>query len=419
MLLETQPADKLRGLLEISANLNKTLQLDALLPKIVDSLFQLFRQADRCFLIQAEEGTDRLLPRVVKTRRSHDETTARFSKSIVRRCLETSQGFLIDDAGKAFQMSQSVVDFRIRSVMCAPLCGADGQAFGVIQLDTQDRSKKFTQEDLKLLCGVGNQAAIAVENARLHEDAVMRARLKRDLELAHQVQLSFLPRRLPQVHGYDFYAHYEPALDVGGDYYGFVPLPEGRLALALGDVAGKGVPAALLMAKLSSDTRLSLLTEPDPARAISKLNDLLYEFTSQVDRFVTLALVVVDPATHTVTLVNAGHLSPLLLRPGSPPQDAMPNEKAGLPLGIMEDSTFESWPVELQPGDNLLLYTDGVPDALNVRGESFGVKGIEAALKDPGSPRALVERLMKAVHEHATGRPPFDDVTLICLGRTQ
>jgi serine phosphatase RsbU (regulator of sigma subunit) len=421
MLLETQPADKLRGLLEISGNLNKTLQLDALLPKIVDSLFQLFRQADRCFLIQAEEGSDRLLPRVVKTRRPNDETTARFSRSIVRRCLETAQAFLSDDAGKdnRLQMSQSIVDFRIRSVMCAPLCGAEGQAFGVIQLDTQDRSKRFTQEDLKLLCGVANQAAIAVENARLHEDAVMRAKLKRDLELAHQVQLSFLPRRLPQVPGYDFYAHYESALEVGGDYYGFVPLPGGKLALALGDVAGKGVPAALLMAKLSSDTRLSLLTEADPGRAVGKLNELLYEFTSQVDRFVTLALAVLDPATHTVVLVNAGHLSPLLLRPGSPPQDAMPNEKAGVPLGIMEDYAFESWSVRLEPGDNLLLYTDGVPDSLNVRGESFGVKGIEAALKASGSPRALIERLMKAVHEHATGRPPFDDITLICLGRTQ
>jgi len=173
LLLETQPAERLRGLLEISSSLNQTLQIDLLFPKIGDSLFQLFRQADRCFLILAEDGGKRLVPRLVKTRRSGEETTARFSRAIVRRCLESAQAFLSDDATRddRVQLSQSVVDFRIRSVMCVPLCAPDGRAFGVIQLDTQDRSKKFNQDDLKLLWGVANQAAVALENARLHEEA--------------------------------------------------------------------------------------------------------------------------------------------------------------------------------------------------------------------------------------------------------
>jgi pSer/pThr/pTyr-binding forkhead associated (FHA) protein len=166
LLLETQPAEKLRLLVDIANNLSKSLELQSLLPKIADSLFQVFRQADRCFLIQMGEG-DRLQPRVVKTRRAADESSARFSKSIVRRCLESAQAFLSDDASRddRIQLSQSVVDFRIRSVMCAPLCRANGQAFGVIQLDTQDRSKKFTQEDLKLLCAAANQATAALGEA--------------------------------------------------------------------------------------------------------------------------------------------------------------------------------------------------------------------------------------------------------------
>jgi serine phosphatase RsbU (regulator of sigma subunit)/pSer/pThr/pTyr-binding forkhead associated (FHA) protein len=422
LLLETQPAEKLRGLLEISSDLSKTLELDALLPKIVDSLFQLFRQADRCFLIQAEPGSTKLMPRVIKTRRANEETNARFSRSIVRRCLETATAFLSDDATRdeRVQLSQSVVDFRIRSVMCVPLCRADGKAFGVIQLDTQDRSKKFTEEDLKLLWGVANQAAIALENARLHEEAVARVRMRRDLELAHQVQLSFLPRKLPHVPGYDFFAHYESALEVGGDYYGFIPLSEGRLAVALGDVAGKGVPAALLMAKLSSDIRFSLLAEADPGRAISNLNDLLYEFTSQMDRFVTLAVAVVDPARHVVRLVNAGHLPPLLYRPGAGAVEAMPKEKAGVPLGIMEGYAFEAHPVNLQPGDGLLLFSDGVTDAVSPGQKAFGNQGIYATLQGlgPASPRTLGEHVIRSVQQHAAGRAPVDDVTLVCLGRT-
>jgi serine phosphatase RsbU (regulator of sigma subunit)/pSer/pThr/pTyr-binding forkhead associated (FHA) protein len=421
LLLETQPAEKLRTLLEISANLAKTLQLDALLPKIAESLFSLFRQADRCFLIVAGEGTDKLQPRVVKTRRAADESTARFSKSIVRRCLETAQAFLSDDASRddRIQLSQSVVDFRIRSVMCAPLARADGQAFGVIQLDTQDRSKKFTPEDLKLLCGVGNQAAIALENARLLEEAVAQERLRRDLQLAHEVQLSFLPNALPKLAGYGFGAHYEPALQVGGDYYGFIPLPEGRLAVAVGDVAGKGIPAALMMGKLSSDVRFSLLTEPDPARAVAKLNNLLYEFASQADRFVTLALVVLDPAAHTATLVNAGHPSPLLLRPGAALRDAMPKDVPGVPLGILDGFSYDSYRIRLEPGDSLLLFSDGVTESVNVKGEEFRMQGIETALKSAGkmAPTGLVEHLVRAVKHHAAGRDPHDDLTVVSLGR--
>lgn len=425
MLLETQPAEKLRHLLEISSNLNKTLHLDALMPKIVDNLFQLFRQADRCFVIQAEEGSNRLLPRVVRMRRArpNEEANARPSRTIVRRCLETAQAFLSDDASHdaRVQLSQSVVDFRIRSVMCVPLCNAEGKAFGVIQLDTQDRGKKFTEEDLKLLFGVANQAAIALENARLHEEAVARERFRRDMELATRVQKSFLPNSLPQVPGYEFYAYYQPAQAVGGDYYGFIPLPQGRLAVALGDVAGKGISAALLMAKLSSDARFCFLAEADPGQAVAKLNDQLYPFTSPMDRFVTLAVVVLDPSQHQVTLVSAGHPSPQLVRKGGPDlQDVVPRATAGLPLGMVEGCTYETCQVVLQPGDNLILFSDGVPDALNARNVPFAMTGLERVVQQVGavSAAALGERIIKGVQKHAVNREPHDDITLVCLGRT-
>lgn len=423
VLLETQPAEKLRHVLEISGNLSKTLDLNELMPKIVESLFQLFRQADRCFVIQAEEGTKRLLPRVVRTRRPHEEANARPSRTIVRRCLETGQAFLSDDASRddRIQLSQSVVDFRIRSVMCVPLCTAEGQAFGVIQLDTQDRSKKFNQEDLKLLWGVANQAAIAMENARLHEEAVLRERFRRDMELATRVQKSFLPSSLPEVQGYEFYAYYEPAQAVGGDYYGFIPLPQGRLAVAVGDVAGKGIAAALLMAKVSSDARFCFLAESNPGQAVSRLNDQLYPFTSPMDRFVTLGVVVLDPAHHTATLVSAGHPSPQLARKGGTDlHDAVPKETAGVPLGMVEGHVYQSCQIHLQPGDNLILFSDGVTDALDARNVQFSAKGVQRVVKEAGvvSAAVLGEHLIKAVQHHALNRDPHDDITLVCLGRT-
>jgi serine phosphatase RsbU (regulator of sigma subunit)/pSer/pThr/pTyr-binding forkhead associated (FHA) protein len=421
--LATQPADRLRGLLDIASDLNKTLDLDALLPKIAESLFGLYRQADRCFIIQAEEGTRKLMPRVVKTRRPQDEHKARPSRTIVQRCLDTAQGFLSDEASRdeRVQLSQSVVDFRMRSVMCVPLCDPEGKPFGVIQLDTQDRSKKFTQDDLKLLWGVANQAAIALDNARLHAEAVSRERRRRDLELAHRVQLSFLPARLPDVPGYEFFAHYEPANEVGGDYYGFIPMSEGRLAFAVGDVAGKGVSAALLMAKLSSDTRFSILTEPDLGKATARLNDLLYEFTSPMDRFVTFSGAILDPATHTMQLVNAGHMPPVVHRNTDGTLVVVTKEIAGPPLGIMDGMTFDTCELTLAPGDSIVMFSDGVPDSLSVRGTPFTMKGIEQAIRDArhGSARTLGERLSRALQQHAAGRPagPHDDVTLVCVGR--
>jgi serine phosphatase RsbU (regulator of sigma subunit)/pSer/pThr/pTyr-binding forkhead associated (FHA) protein len=420
LLLETQPAEKLRLLVEIQNNLSKTLELQTLLPKIADSLFHLFRQADRCFLITAEG--ERLQPRVVRARRSNDEGTARFSRSIVRKCLEEAKAFLSDDASRddRMQLSQSVVDFRIRSVMCAPLCRADGKGFGVIQLDTQDRSKKFTQEDLKLLCGVANQASVSLENARLIDEAVRQERVQRDLQLAKRVQESFLPKNPPKVQGYEFWGYYEAAREVGGDYYGYIPLADGRMATAVGDVAGKGVSASLLMAKLSSDIRFSTLAEPDLGKAIAHLNNLLFEFASPLDRFVTLAAVLLDPTTHQATMVSAGHGSPLLWRPvRNELVPAMPDDVGGPPLGMIEGLRFGTCQVTLNAGESLVLFTDGVDESMNVKGEKFTKEGVERVIRSAGnvSPKDLGEKLVAAVKQHATGRDPHDDVTVVVLGR--
>jgi serine phosphatase RsbU (regulator of sigma subunit) len=427
--LETQPAEKLRAFLDISNSLSRTLELDSLFPKIVENLFTLFKQADRCFIIMREETVERdkpverLIPKVIKTRRAQDETSANYSRSIVRECMRTVQAFLSDDAftDKRFNMSQSIADFRIRSVMCAPVWAQeDNKAFGVIQLDTQDRSKKFTQDDLNLLMGVAKLASVALENARFHESSLARERMTRDLELAHQVQLSFLPRQLPEVSGYEFYAAYEPAQEVGGDYYGFIALPhEERLGIMLGDVAGKGVPAALLMAKLSSDARFALVSETEPGKAITILNDLMYQNTSQMDRFVTLGAAILDPQLHTLTFVNAGHLAPLLVRASTGKyEEAIPKTLIGLPLGVVEGVDYDSHQITLDPGDCVLFFSDGVTEAMDKQNNQLHLKAIDAALEGgPLPPAALGERIVKMVKQHASGRSQHDDVTLVCFGR--
>jgi serine phosphatase RsbU (regulator of sigma subunit) len=420
--LASQPASKLAELLDIAARLSKTLQLASQLPEVAEGLLRLFPQADRCFMIMVDEETDELQPKVVRTRAAAgDESLARFSHTIVRQCLKTSQAILLREGDKIpLSSSESVITAQMRSVMCVPLVPAEGKPFGVIQLDTQDQKKLFTEEDLKLLWGVAHQATAALENTRYHDLRVTQDRVKNEMKMAAQVQLHFLPLSLPDVPGYEFFSYYEAAREVGGDYYDFIPLPEGRLAVTIGDVAGKGMPAALLMAKLSSESRFCLLTERQPAAAIRKLNNQLYPVTHPMDRFVTFVAAILDPSSHSVALVNAGHPSPLLYRTGTREfTRAMDLDFAGQSLGFEEGIEYQVVQLKLEPGDSLLLFSDGVTDAQSAEGNPFRNKGILTCLdkKVAESPRTLGERVVKAVTRHSLGVPPYDDISLLCFGR--
>jgi phosphoserine phosphatase RsbU/P len=246
-----------------------------------------------------------------------------------------------------------------------------------------------------------------------------RERLKRDLELAREVQRGLLPLRLPEVPGYEFFAYYESAFEIGGDYYDFIPLPRQRVAVMLGDVSGKGVAAALLMAKLSADARFCMLAEPDLVAAVTKLNSLMTQ-SAIADRFVTLTAAILDHESHTVTLVNAGHPSPLIYRRATRTlEDANSVEEAGLPLGVQGDFAYTSRQVSLEPGDCILAFTDGVTEAMDVNNVQLQKRGVYAAVQGEAySPGALGERVVQAAKQFAAGRSQHDDIALVGFGRT-
>jgi serine phosphatase RsbU (regulator of sigma subunit) len=421
--LESQPTDRLRALLEISTGLSRQLELDPLLESIAETLLKEFRQADRVFIILLDEN-GKLVPKATKGRRQGMEET-RFSKTIVKKAIETLKSFLSEDASSDASLgpAASIAEFRIRSVMCVPLVATDGRAIGAIQMDTQDRAKKFKEDDLSLLTIVANLASVAVEKAHLHEAMLTREKERKEIELARAVQLGFLPQTFPEVPEYEFYSHYSPAQSIGGDYYDYIHLPNGKLAIVLGDVAGKGVPAALLVAKLSSEVRYCLLTESDPAKSVQLLNDQMIR-GGLGDRFVTLAAVVLDPKKHEMVVVNAGHMSPRMLCAATGKlSDAISNEKTGLPLGIMPEFEYESVTLSLEPGDLLTIFTDGVTDAMSPAGDLFGPEGVDKHMTPTENatevwvPKRVGERMMNAVRRHANGRPQNDDIALICFGR--
>lgn len=421
--LDAQPAERLRALLDISTSLAKTLELDPLLPQITETLFGVFRSADRCFILLYDEA-GKLIPKIARPRRATGSDDLRFSKTIIRKCTESQQAFLTADASEdaALGAAQSIAEFRIRSVMCVPLVSSEGKILGAIQLDSQDRNRKFKEDDLKLLTIVGNFASIAVEKASFHAGVLKQKKQENEIEIARKVQIGFLPQSYPAADGYEFYAAYSPAQSVGGDYYDFIPLPDGRIAVVLGDVAGKGVPASLLMAKLSAEARFCMLTQPDPAKAVCLLNEQLIR-GGIGDRFVTFACVVLDPQSHAITLVNAGHLNPLHYRRQSDSfVEAISNKQSGVPLGLMTGYPYEAVHFDLAAGDALMIFTDGVTDAAAPNDNLFGMEGIMKALTGDSvqatyAAKPMVERVMKNVRAHANGRPQSDDIAVAGVSR--
>ena len=412
------PELKLRAMLEITRNLSSALTLDDVLPKILDSLFKIFNQADRGFVILQEREGAPLVLKAAKNRRPGQDDTIRASRTIVNQAMTLKEAILSADAASdtRFDSSQSIADFRIRSMMCAPLVHSEGHALGVIQIDTLDQRSPFHQDDLDVLASVASQAAFAVENAQLHESALKRQALERDLQLAHKVQQGFLPSAPPSVEGYEFFNFYEAANQVGGDYFDYVPLPGRRLALVVADVSGKGMPAALLMAKLSAETRFTLVSEPDPAAAMNRLNDGFCG-SGWEDRFVTMCLAVIDLSTHEVRLVNAGHMAPFL-RHANRQVEPVGADETGIPLGVSDGFEYTPYSLKLAPGEGLALFTDGFSEAMNKDNELYGLERIETQLRgEARSVRQLAEHLLADVKRFVGQRSQSDDMCLLCFGR--
>jgi sigma-B regulation protein RsbU (phosphoserine phosphatase) len=431
MASAVRPEVKLKAIIEITRSLSNALRIDAVAPRILDSLMEIFPGAERLFLMLQDPSTGRLVRKAFKYRPQkrtsftrtvpEDEVPTRISRTIVDHVLGQKKAVLSQDAGddKNLPDSASISDLKIRSVMCVPLLTPDNKALGILQLDTSDR-RQFDQDDLDVLAAVASQAAISIQNASLLESLLARERLNRDLKIAEQVQKKFLPQVVPTVPGYEFFAHYQPTYEVGGDYYDFVPLPVDRMAIALGDVSGKGVAAALMMAKFSGDTRSCILTELAPASTATHLNALLCAAGIE-DKFITLGLCVLDVPNRKLTLTSAGH-TPVIIRRADGRAEEVGQEVSGLPLGIMEDSVYRQTEVQLNQGDVVVIYSDGVTDARSPGDELYDSQSNHRLLKrvaqSSGGPGDVGRAILQDIRDFSAEHAQADDITLVCLGPT-
>lgn len=413
--LKASAEARLNALIEITRSLGNTLALDEVLPRVLDSLFKIFTQADRGFIVmEADDGT--VVPKWFKVRKGRNEDTLRISRTIVRQAMTTKKAFLSRDATGEFGQSASLADIRIKSMMCAPLLDAAGKAFGALQIDTWNLMNSFSEDDLAVLASVAVQAGIAISSAQLHEQALEQQKVQADLLLAEGVQKAFLPSGFPKIDGYEFFAYYQAANYVGGDYYDFIPLQDGRMAMIVADVAGHGIAAAMMMAKLSAEANFCLLSESNPASAITLLNSRMSAIPVD-EGFVTFIMAVLDPRNHTVTLVNAGHMAPIW-RHTDNAMDEPSGDVAGLPLRVMDDWEYEAVTVEIQPGEVMVFYTDGINEAEDKQERPYSIDRLRKHIStNPGDVTAVGKAIVEDVRQYIEGLAQFDDMCLLCFAR--
>jgi len=416
--LEVQPEAKLRAVIEITRSLAGTVDLQAIVPLILDTLFSIFPQADRGCILLKDAESGQMVPVAQKHRRAEADETVKLSRTILNKVLKDRSGILSADAtsDSRFEAAASISSLTIRSMMCVPLLQLDGEPMGVINLDTQNVLSRFTKDDLNLLLAVAGQAALSYESARLLTSHMEKLKQDSEIAIAKNVQQALLPKSLPTVAGYDFFASYDTALAVGGDYYDAILLDNGKICLSFGDVAGKGVPASLVMSRISSVVQSTLRYVDDPGEAVEAINN--HMCASAVEgRFVTYILAIVDTISHEMRLVIAGHMSPMVRKPDGTIEE-FDEESVGIPVGVLEDYPFDVLSRTIQPGETVLFYTDGVSEAMNPAGDLYGDKRVREFLrKSRGKPAEIGKALLADVRSHANGRDQNDDITIMVFGR--
>lgn len=423
MLIE--PNDSTGGhltlLYQLTQTFNSSLDLDEVLNRVMDEVIAV-THAERGFVMLIEPD-GKLAFRVA---RGLDQTTIELpqfqvSKSVVERVAIEGQPILTSDAqtDERFNIRQSVMFLGLRSILCVPLKLKD-RILGLVYVDNRLQAGIFTQADLRLLAAIASSAAIAIENARLYQVAVEKGRLEKELDMARRVQMSLLPRQAPSLDGWDFITRWKPARQVGGDYYDFFQTDDGQLGMVIADVTDKGMPAALFMAFTRSIVRANLDHALSPAMGMTRANRLICQ-ESDGGLFVSLFYGMLDLKTGILTYVNAGHNPPVLVS-HRPEADVSPVQwlgSNGMPLGVEEDSEYTQGSIHLNSGDFILLYTDGVTEAIDARETQFGPQRLQEVLleyKDKSADE-IASGLEQRIDEFTANAPPGDDITIVLARR--
>jgi sigma-B regulation protein RsbU (phosphoserine phosphatase) len=301
-----------------------------------------------------------------------------------------------------------------RSLLCVPLL-VKNRLIGILAIFNKKEGKEFTEDDKRLLSIIAAQSGQILENARLAEQERSLISMQEQVRLASNIQLGLLPKKAPEIPGYEIAGKSVPAQTVGGDYFDFIGVDDNHLAICLGDVTGKGLPASLLMANTQATLRGQTLLTTSAKECIVRSNRLLFESTSD-EKFVTLFYSILDIPNNELLFCNAGHDNPYLFSDGREPRRL---KTGGVVLSIMDSFPYDEEAVQLAPGDMLVIYSDGIPEAMNANQEMYTDTKLGQSLQKlqhlPSS--EIIDTIFSEVRAHANNFPQSDDMTMIVLKR--
>jgi serine phosphatase RsbU (regulator of sigma subunit) len=408
-------SDLLALISKVGVTLLASATLDETLQQIASLVFEAV-PAERCCIMMRDEGSKDLKVAVARLRdRQGDIGEIRVSRTIMEEVVGLGRSVLTADAQQDPRLMSSTMTLQgIRSVLAVPL-GVGEKVFGIIYADSPIAESRFTEDHLKVLTTLSSVAAIRVENARLIEEQIGRERLEQELQLASEIQQRFQPTAPPQVPGYEMQGISFPCYEIGGDYYDFIRREDGRMIVALGDVSGKGTAAALLMSSLHAAVHAQAASHSSLVDTISAVNNYLADNTP-TNRFVTLFYAELDPQTGGLAFINAGHNPPLIVHAAGTTENLA---SGGLPLGIRPDAEYKEGRTSLQPSDVLVIYSDGVSEAVSPQGEEFGTQRLYEVVSRnlEASAAGIRDRIEAALTKWAQGTPAADDITLVIVKR--
>jgi len=406
----TRQARTLLLLNEIARELTSILNLDQLFQRIADLLSRLIDYQMFSILLLENAGQKlqhRFALRFKESIQLKHEIA--LGQGVVGYAAQNKTAVLVPDVTK--DSRYVLLNPETRSELAVPLI-YKGNVIGVLDLE-HTRRGFFTEDHQRTITTLAAQIAIAIENARLYEQiAKQERRLERDLALARQLQFRLLPQTLPQLEYLEVAAKFSPARAIGGDLYDFVDYSLARLGIVIGDVSGKGAPAAIYAALVSGILRSHAPVEPGPAEMLSAVNNSLGE--RRIDgQFVSIIYAVWDDTRRTLQVANSGLPRPIYCRQGK----TEIIEATGLPLGLFDDAEYDEFTFPAKPGDMFVFFSDGILDARNKDGDLFGRERVEEIVARAADKSAdwVVDALFKAVMEYSAGEDPFDDETVVAI----
>lgn len=409
--------NKLKRLIEAAKNVNSTLNLDKLLTVIMETALKIV-EADTGTLYLIDYDRQELWSKVLKGT-TLVEIRLPIGKGIAGYVAATGDTLNIPDAYLDHRFDPEWDEksgYRTKTILCMPIRNKENRIIGVLQL-LNKLEGLFTEDDENFIAALSVHSSIAIENARLYEQERLKIAMEKDLLAARQVQMSLLPKAPPAVEGYDMAGQTLSAKMVGGDYFDFIPMRDKRMIICLGDVSGKGLPAALLMANLQATLRGQIVIEAAPKDWITSSNRLLHQNTTP-EKFITLFFGLLDRECHTLTYCNAGHDHPFLF---SGRREVRRLSAGGIVLAVVEEFPFQEETVILEPGDLLVIHSDGITDAFNARRQRFGEKRLAGVISEHRHKTAaeILSRVYEAVKDFTGEHPQFDDMTLVVVKRSR